>query len=136
MGRKFVEKEPTIICHDNNLESPGQTGLARANMKGKKYMDITDWLDIENKEHMEAYSQLQQISEWQPIETAPDDDTQIDIWSTTKGRLTDYHLVIRSEDNIFYEPGKHGGYTCIRDATHWMPIPKDPVIKKEVKNKK
>ena len=99
-------------------------------------MDITDWFDIENKEYMEAYSQLQQISEWQPIETAPNDDTQIDIWSDTKGRLTDYHLVIRSEDNIFYEPGKHGGYTCIRDATHWMPTPKGPVIKKEVKNKK
>jgi len=132
-------------------------------------MDITDWFDIENKEHMEAYDHLRQTGEWpkgfiprditfipewtiilihklanayidrklwQPIETAPDDDTQIDIWSIAKGRLTDYHLVIRSEDNIFYEPGKHGGYVCIRDAIYWMPIPKDPVIKKEVKNKK
>lgn len=62
---------------------------------------------------------------WQPIETAPKDGTQIDLWSPEHGRLADYFRVNWAKGNIFYDP-VHSGVTCVRDATHWMPPPAKP----------
>jgi hypothetical protein len=64
-------------------------------------------------------------NQWQPIETAPKDDTIIDIWTPNDGRLTNYRRAQLSPTNIFYEPVE-SGVCCVRDATHWMPIPNPP----------
>lgn len=63
---------------------------------------------------------------WQPISTAPKDDSIVDIWSKEHGRLTRYRRVEMSPENIFYTP-VYAGVCGVRDATHWMKIepPKD-----------
>lgn len=65
---------------------------------------------------------------WQPIKTAPKDDTIIDIWSKEHGRCTNYVRIdyYHNGKNIFYDPVECG-ITTIRDATHWM-IVKPPNI--------
>lgn len=64
--------------------------------------------------------------EWQPIETAPQDGTVVDIWDGySKERLTDYIREDLGGGNIFYEPTK-GGRCVVRTATHWMKRPAPP----------
>lgn len=65
--------------------------------------------------------------EWQPIETAPKDGTPVDIWRPSWGgeRVTNMRRVELSHENIFYEPISSGP-ACVRDATHWMPLPAPP----------
>ena len=62
---------------------------------------------------------------WQPIKTAPKDNTIVDIWSKFHGRCADYIYVDYKNDgkNVFYDPVE-SGITTIRDATHWMIIEK------------
>ena len=60
---------------------------------------------------------------WLPIDTAPADGTPVDLWRDE--RLPNMRRVALSPSNVFYEP-VISGYSCVRDATHWMPIPKDP----------
>lgn len=69
------------------------------------------------------------MSDWQPIETAPKDGTQIlacgfrdgvPIIRTTRWRTLDGGLECWGEFNTYYWP-----------ATHWMPLPKPPAIRKE-----
>ena len=64
---------------------------------------------------------------WQPIETAPTDDTPVDIWRPSWGgeRCTAMCRIDLGRGNIFYAPTKSGP-ACVRDATHWMPIPEAP----------
>jgi hypothetical protein len=62
---------------------------------------------------------------WKPIKTAPKNSTPIDIWSLEEGRLTNYKRIEYSPNNIFYD-SVDCGFGCIRDATHWMPIPETP----------
>jgi len=62
---------------------------------------------------------------WLPIETAPKDDTPIDLWSPAHGRLPFYFREERSKSNVFYSPAE-SGICVVRDATHWMPIPAAP----------
>ena len=64
-------------------------------------------------------------NQWLLIKTAPKDDTPIDIWSPTQGRLTNYMREQHSPTNIFYSPVVDG-ICCVRDVTHWMPIPASP----------
>lgn len=64
-------------------------------------------------------------SPWRPIETVPKDGTPVDLWSESDGRLTNYEYVLWSEDNEFFQPIV-SGVCCVRDATHWMPIPGKP----------
>ncbi len=61
---------------------------------------------------------------WRPIETAPKDSTPVDLYRSGE-RLTNMRRVALSKDNVFYEP-IHSGPTCVRDASHWMPIPGPP----------
>lgn len=66
--------------------------------------------------------------EWQPIETAPKtSDVIVDIWRPSYGgeRCTDMRRVDLGGGNIFYEP-VFSGPSCVRDATHWMPLPPPP----------
>ena len=65
--------------------------------------------------------------EWQPIETAPKNNIPIDIWRQSFGgeRLTNMCRVDFGNGNVFYDPVKSGP-CCVRDATHWMPLPDAP----------
>lgn len=63
---------------------------------------------------------------WQPIKTAPKDETPIDLWcSEEKKRFVNYKRVVYGRNNVFYDP-VDCGRCCIRTATHWMPIPNAP----------
>lgn len=66
-------------------------------------------------------------AEWMPIETAPKDGTPIDIWRSSNGgeRCAEMRRVDLGSGNVFYEP-IHSGYSCVRDATHWMQLPAAP----------
>ena len=61
---------------------------------------------------------------WMPIETAPKDGTSVDLWRDE--RLPNMRRVELNPFNVFYEPVL-SGYTCVRDATHWMPLPVPPI---------
>lgn len=65
--------------------------------------------------------------EWLPIETAPKDGTPVDIWRPSWGgeRCTNMRRTDLGSGNIFYEPISDGP-SCVRDATHWAPIPPAP----------
>jgi hypothetical protein len=64
---------------------------------------------------------------WLPIATAPKDRTPIDIFRPGCGgeRCVNMMRTDLGKGNVFYEPVQ-GGPCCVRDATHWMPIPKAP----------
>jgi hypothetical protein len=62
--------------------------------------------------------------EWQPIETAPKDGTPVDLWRDGE-RLTNYRRMDLGRGNVFYDP-IDVGVCCVRDATHWMPLPAPP----------
>lgn len=66
------------------------------------------------------------MSEWKPIETAPITSEPVDIYSPSKGRAANMYRVDLGKGNVFYDP-VDCGICCIRDATHWMPIPNPPV---------
>lgn len=63
---------------------------------------------------------------WRPIETAPKDQTPVDLWVPVREeRLANYVRVERSPTNVFYDP-VYAGTCCVRNASHWMPIPSRP----------
>ena len=65
--------------------------------------------------------------EWKPIETAPRDETILDLYSPDLGRCVYMRRVDLGKGNIFYEQTQ-GGYSCVRSATHWMPLPEAPNV--------
>lgn len=60
---------------------------------------------------------------WQPIEKAPKDGSEIDIWSRQRGRIADAYW--SRKDLMWYEDSTNASWP-IHDATHWMPKPKAP----------
>jgi hypothetical protein len=64
---------------------------------------------------------------WKPIDTAPKDATAVDIWRESCGgeRCVNMYRVDLGYGNVYYAPASSGP-SCVRDATHWMPIPKAP----------
>lgn len=63
---------------------------------------------------------------WQPIDTAPKDDTPVDLWcGQYNERLVNYRRVDLGEGNVFYEPIEWGR-CVVRTATHWMQLPEPP----------
>lgn len=67
--------------------------------------------------------------EWQPIETAPKDGTEIDLWTAdgSWGRIPDCKWRGKGEDACWYTRGDRGwdpvgGFVL----THWMPLPAPP----------
>jgi len=70
-------------------------------------------------------------SGWRPIETAPKDETPIDLWrSEWDERAVNMRRVELFADNVFYE-AIESGPSCVRDATHWMPLPAPPTTEPE-----
>lgn len=71
------------------------------------------------------------MSEWiKCSERLPEPGVPVDIWVPDEqhSRLADY--ILRSnyagvEGNSFFEP-LGSGRSCVRNATHWMPLPEPP----------
>lgn len=83
--------------------------------------------DFKNS-HMSVSTARHSSSYWRPIETAPKDGTPVDIWRQNgkRGeRCTNMRRVDLGDGNVFYEP-IYFGVTCVRDATHWLPVPASP----------
>lgn len=72
-----------------------------------------------------ANEQPRSASAWRPIAEAPKDDTTVDIWSKSNGRLTNYFRSEHENGDWFYDPVEDG-VTTVRDATHFMPLPEPP----------
>mgnify|MGYP003501912451 FL=1 len=80
--------------------------------------------------------------DWQPIETAPKDGTDILVYfAPITGRLSGWWKV--SWENLYgdrtpadgswcVDDNKHGPYPlrgyCAGDDTHWMPLPEPPAV--------
>lgn len=68
--------------------------------------------------------------QWQPIETAPRDGTNIDLWVKTKDcfecRLPNCFFC--TETGAWYVKGDFGEYEPLDGGmpTHWMPLPAPP----------
>ena len=68
------------------------------------------------------------MTEWQPIETAPKDSTPVDLWVPDREeRLANYARGEGSPTNVFFDP-VYAGTCCVRNASHWMPIPSAPNV--------
>ena len=70
--------------------------------------------------------------EWQPIETAPTDETPILVWGGTYEtdlsepyKNDEIRLVSRS-GAIWYETGGCYYASWVSNPTHWMPLPPPP----------
>lgn len=88
------------------------------------------WLGAWDREAFDAYAAARIAKDrdmrlWQPIDTAPQDDTPVDIWRAGGELCTNMSRVEMSPNNVFYSPN-YAGPSCVRDATHWMPIPEPP----------
>lgn len=89
------------------------------------------------------------MSEWQPIETAPKDGTQVDLWIEGKdstvdfysasarkakgrpvrhGRACDFKWMQKGPNRPYWYPSHGLGYPLDSDltVTHWMPLPAPP----------
>lgn len=60
---------------------------------------------------------------WSPVRTCPRDGLPMDIWSAERGRCTDMVRVDAGNGNVYWTAAL-SGYTCVRDATHWMRVPR------------
>ena len=97
----------------------------QANEYGGSLTD--DQCDIATEAWEAATEDAQAKSGWRPIETAPKDGTVIDIWRSGCGGYRTVNM-LRADlgnENVFYEP-ETSGPSCVRDATHWMPLPEGP----------
>jgi hypothetical protein len=64
--------------------------------------------------------------QWQPIETAPTDGTEIIIIPYGDVRDLQVSWFIRSDN-------RWANWDYSRDPTHWMPLPKPPTVHEEEK---
>lgn len=81
----------------------------------------------------EMKGQVERMS-WQPIETAPKDGTEIDLWSPVIGRLENAKWGVKRQAWMDWGVDGFGGVGWCAvgyKVTHWMPLPNPP--KDEVK---
>jgi len=62
------------------------------------------------------------MSEWQPIETAPQDGTVIAGWNSTDNCITTVHW---EHGYWILEYGERDGF-CEWEPTHWISLPNPP----------
>lgn len=75
----------------------------------------------------------EQMSEWQPIETAPKDGSQVLVWDQTEGVCTarfqshveEWRASWGSEEWI-QDGSVYDDALVARKPTHWMPLPAPP----------
>lgn len=67
------------------------------------------------------------MSEWIKIDDVARSGVEVDLWRPAYGgeRLCGYRWAQLSLDNGFFQP-IHGGYSVVRDATHYMLPPAPP----------
>lgn len=74
------------------------------------------------------------MTEWKTIDKMPKSIKKsgkpVDVWSESHGRCTNVKWEQLSRTNGFFSPVQ-SGYSCIRDATHYMDIPDAPTNSKE-----
>jgi hypothetical protein len=69
---------------------------------------------------------------WQPIETAPKDNTPILIWDGEDISLAEWNDIGRKWNclcgggAVWDGDGDTGGLVAVYSATHWMPLPSPP----------
>ena len=71
------------------------------------------------------------MSEWQPIETAPKDGTQVDVWvvfPSQSYRVADAHWNETAGESGAWQLGSFHEmqFTERPVVTHWMPLPAPP----------
>lgn len=92
---------------------------------GRLWCDDDVW-EPEDYEGVESTRYVRaDIFDWQPISTAPKDQTIIDVWTKIWGRIIDVRYVKTASDDEFFE-ALEDGPSCIKDATHWMKRPEEP----------
>jgi len=73
---------------------------------------------------VECIKKLKAENEWQPIETAPKDNTVFLAWR----KHATHPLMVRYEPSYDWFANYDGEH--VYDLTHWMPLPKPPAIAK------
>jgi len=72
------------------------------------------------------------MSEWQPIETAPKDGTQVDLWCCSGSDLRYGERYVDAEflggKWKYYSDCYEGWVTISYTPTHWMPLPSPPKV--------
>lgn len=71
---------------------------------------------------VECIKKLKAGNEWQPIETAPKDNTVFLAWR----KHATHPLMVRYEPSYDWFANYDGEH--VYDLTHWMPLPKPPAI--------
>lgn len=66
------------------------------------------------------------MSEWQPIETAPKDGTEIDVWDKWGFRIP----CVRWEVTFLWWAQDDGPCVTDDELSHWMPLPAPPLTTK------
>lgn len=92
--------------------------------------ELAATLEHRSQERHQALTRLLSASPapvqgWMPIESAPKDGTQVDIWSAKHGRCVNMTREDLGDGNIFYSPVE-SGFCVVRDATHYQPLPPAP----------
>lgn len=77
--------------------------------------------------------QIAKAMEWQPIETAPKDGTQVDVYiSELQERYTEAHFCVSEQCWVWDLPcGTKRVMFTKTPPTHWMPLPQPPKETKE-----
>ena len=65
------------------------------------------------------------MNEWQPIETAPDNQTAL-FWVVPNDPTADGGGFLNMKSQIFW--GKNRCWSSLLRATHWMPLPEPPAL--------
>lgn len=71
------------------------------------------------------------MSEWQPIETAPKDGTNLLLYlpeSEKRPIVVGYYSIPlgHEDESYWFEVEGDGGFMIDVPATHWMPLPEPP----------
>ena len=120
MGKETIEQKTYRLM----MHVYGESLLSEERaVQSKNFRYFCQLLELEIAEEREA-------SGWRDIESAPKDETPIDLWRRTATwpsgeRLPNMRRVYDGNGGVFYDP-VFAGPCVVRDASHWMPIPSAP----------